>query len=373
MGPRGPGGGQTAGWPSQEGSSTPASCPTRAVGKASSGHREDAGPVEELQAAQEGVSVRGGGVSGAGPKGQQEPPLAGGPGEGRSLKRRHGDTGKAGVAAQRGWRRGAETSRQGQVLWALGEGGCPGERWQLAWGLGNRAAISPVPKPQLFLGFGALGVGPGGRASPWLQPADRCGAPAVRGHPLGGPEGTPGGDCGRPCSRTGVQAPHPHSATRQILQCFPGNCFNLARLPGTPHAHGCLCLVAGTLARLAHTGWQVWSRGARCLASLEGRDLGRRQPSTPGRPHPESRCIRGTLSGSPAVLSRGKGGGSPRCEHVPPPATVTWKTILLSRAFQVVPASFGPCSAHLCCPDPICVVARWENRAPQTPRRGQGS
>ncbi|XP_053755151.1 translation initiation factor IF-2-like [Panthera pardus] len=187
-----------------------------------------------------------------------------------------------------------------------------------------------------------------------LQPAARCRVPAVRAHPSAAGRGRLE-EAAHALVPEPVSGPHTPTAARQILRCFPGNCFNLARLPGTPHAHGCLCLAAGRLASLAHAGRQVWSSGARRLASSEGRTLGRRRPGIPGRPHLESRHGRGAPSGSPAVPSRGKGGGGRRREHASPTASVTYKAAPLSRAFQVVPASFGPCSAH---PPPQLVPGR---------------
>lgn len=221
----------------------------------------------------------------------------------------------------------------------------------------------PCQRPSCFL---ALGLAERG-----LQPAARRRVPAVHAHPSAAGRGRLE-EAAHALVPEPVSGPHTPTAARQILRCFPGNCFNLARLPGTPHAHGCLCLAAGRLASLAHAGRQVWSSGARRLASSEGRTLGRRRPGIPGRPHLESRHGRGTPSGSPAVLSRGKGGGGRRREHAPPTASVTYKAAPLSRALQVVPASFGPCSAHVCRPDPVCTVARGQNRPPQIQGGGGG-
>lgn len=252
------------------------------------------------------------------------------------------------------------TPGRGGEAWKQGSETCPGERW----GLGNGAASLPCQRPSCFLAFGLVERG--------LQPAARCRVPAVRAHPSAAGRGRLE-EAAHALVPEPVSGPHTPTAALQILRCFPGNCFNLARLPGTPHAHGCLCLAAGRLASLAHAGRQVWSSGARRLASSEGRTLGRRRPGIPGRPHLESRHGRGAPSGSPAVPSRGKGGGGRRREHAPPTASVTYKAVPLSRAFQVVPASFGPCSAHPCRPDPICTVARGQNRPPQNPRRGRGA
>ncbi|XP_045331281.1 Fanconi anemia core complex-associated protein 20 isoform X3 [Leopardus geoffroyi] len=115
-----------------------------------------------------------------------------------AVTRFYGTLGRGGEA----WKQGSETG--------------PGERW----GLGNGAAVSPVPTPQLFLGFWARRAGAAARCPP---PGPGRPRPSLCGR-----EGTPGGGRARPCSRTGERAPHTHRRPtdpamfpRQLLQSGP--------------------------------------------------------------------------------------------------------------------------------------------------------
>lgn len=164
----------------------------------------------------------------------------------------------------------------------------------------------------------------------------------------------------KPLAPSGEWAPYTHSPARWVLPCFPGNCSNLACLPGALHTHERRCLSTSRPACLAHTGWQVRPNIASSLAPSEGQALGgeaapHSRPSSPGEwalpRHPEWHH---------AVLPHRKRGSSPCCEHMRcllPASPRSWKNTLLSRAFWVIPASFHPCSAHPCHLDLICTIA----------------
>lgn len=164
----------------------------------------------------------------------------------------------------------------------------------------------------------------------------------------------------KPLAPSGEWAPYTHSPARWVLPCFPGNCSNLACLPGALHTHERRCLSTSRPACLAHTGWQVRPNIASSLAPSEGQALVGRQPCIQGHPHLGSGHCQGTLSGCHAVLPHGKRGSSPCCEHMRcllPASPRSWKNTLISRAFWVIPASFHPCSAHPCHLDLICTIA----------------